>query len=90
MEVDVLMKLKWKLNFLSVYYWLGFYLELLRPCLASPSIEMIRIAVMNIIDIAVHCPGFLAFPYSLLSAAALHLRLGDGKITPIGILSHIL
>lgn len=81
MELDILMTLQWRLNFSTVFYWLGCYLELLRGSpLQSAAIEPLRAMTLEVLDLAVHAPGFVIFPYSMLAAAALFIRLQDPQL----------
>lgn len=80
MELDILMTLQWRLNFSTVFFWLGCYLELLREHLLEEAIEPLRIMAFELLDLAIHTPGFVVFPYSMLAASALLVRLQDPRL----------
>lgn len=88
MELEILMSIQWRLNFATVYYWLGSYLDLLRFHLHPSTISPLRHFTLELLDLAVHTPIVMLFPYSMIVAAALHLRIQDAqlirKVTPYG------
>lgn len=81
MELDILASVQWRLNFPTVYYWLGSYLDCLRGQhrVRDEAIGPLRLFSLELIDMAVHTPIFVMFPYSMITAAALYIRLQDGK-----------
>ncbi len=72
-------RIGWRLNFRTVYFWLGSYLELLRPYLRDDVIEAVRASALELVDLAMHVPRFMATPYSVIAASALYIRLEDGR-----------
>lgn len=80
MELSILSAIEWRLNHPTLYYWLGSYVELLRPHLLPDQLETVHSFVLEAIDLALHTPLCLSYSYSQITAAALFLRLADEKL----------
>ena len=61
------------------FYWLGCYVNILRPAIGLDFSKVLFESVLEILDLTTHTSIFITYYYSVIAAAAFHIRLQSFK-----------